>query len=67
MRNRNEIRNFYLRSREIKKGFNLTAVFMKKRKGELVGDQEKMLEMWRNYFENSEMEKMRFKRRNKLG
>ena len=50
MRIRNVIRNFYLRAREVKKGFHTRPVFMKEREEELVGDKEEMLEMWLNYF-----------------
>ncbi|XP_063911999.1 putative autophagy-related protein 11 [Zophobas morio] len=46
-----EIRSMYHGLKQEKKGYQSSSVFYKNEKGELVGNEEKILELWQRYFD----------------
>ena len=46
-----EIRSMYQGLKQEKKGYQSSSVFYKNEKGELVGNEEKILELWQRYFD----------------
>ena len=50
MKDRNEVRKFYERTRDLKRGFQPRAVFFKDKNGNFVSDKNKILKRWQEYF-----------------